>query len=153
VDLNAGLRLRRRVGVAAKVRTLLRHQYPLVELAGYAFGNGRAEEAGADAGAVVRIRRMIRRMRSSLPTVSDRRVAVVWPRPAVARLKRRSKTAGARPCVDSISRRRGLSGVSSSPTVEGCDCLTIGYRHFRHNCHVRTIDCRVLRHLRLPSRN
>src|SRR5690606_6726289 len=48
VDLDAGLRLRFRVRVAADVVPSLQHQHPLVELAGDTFGHRQAEETGTD---------------------------------------------------------------------------------------------------------
>ena len=48
VHLDAGLRLRLRVGVAADVRAPLQHQDSLVQLGRHALGNRQTEESGTD---------------------------------------------------------------------------------------------------------
>jgi hypothetical protein len=53
VDLDAGLRLDLRVGVAAEVRAPLENEHPLVQLGGRPLGHREAEEAGADDDEVV----------------------------------------------------------------------------------------------------
>ena len=48
VHLDAGLRLRFGVGVAADVRAPVQHQDPLVQLGRHALGDRQAEETGTD---------------------------------------------------------------------------------------------------------
>ena len=48
MDLDAGLRFRFRVGIAADMRAAIEHQNPLIQLRCHTLGNRQAEETGTD---------------------------------------------------------------------------------------------------------